>query len=86
MKNIPLILETPTFENDEIWRAEIGVLNRLSGVADNDNDEDEDSEGEDLWTKWTEDVRGKKKRVKVGGKDKSEVKIKDEEEEDLDEE
>lgn len=31
LKNIPLILETPTFESPSVWRTEISVLNRLAG-------------------------------------------------------
>ncbi|KAJ7071781.1 xylose isomerase-like protein [Mycena belliarum] len=31
-QDIPLILETPSFEQPEVWAAEIGVLNGLSGA------------------------------------------------------
>ncbi|KAF9220198.1 AP endonuclease [Gyrodon lividus] len=33
IQNIPLILETPTFEAVEVWEAEIGVLNRLAELG-----------------------------------------------------
>lgn len=38
-QNIPLILETPTFDNNRIvWGAEISVLNRLSGFGSKTGD------------------------------------------------
>ncbi|KAF9242073.1 xylose isomerase-like protein, partial [Melanogaster broomeanus] len=30
IQNMPLILETPTFEAEEVWEVEIGMLNRLA--------------------------------------------------------
>ena len=33
VQNIPLILETPTFEAEEVWECEIKVLNMLSEVG-----------------------------------------------------
>ena len=33
MQDIPLILETPTFEAVEVWECEIKVLNQLSEVG-----------------------------------------------------
>lgn len=35
-QDIPLILETPTFEATEIWTKEISALNRLSLVDDSE--------------------------------------------------
>lgn len=35
-QDIPLILETPTFEATEIWTKEISALNRLSFVDDSE--------------------------------------------------
>lgn len=34
VQNIPLILETPSFEKPEVWAREIEVLNRLSDVSE----------------------------------------------------
>ena len=33
-RNIPLILETPTFEATEVWKKEISILNCLSNLVD----------------------------------------------------
>jgi AP endonuclease-1 len=43
VQNLPLILETPSFEKPEVWATELEVLNRLSNLAvvesASDNDE-----------------------------------------------
>ena len=33
LQNIPLILETPSFEDPKVWQKEVDVLNRLSGPS-----------------------------------------------------
>ena len=40
MKDLPLILETPTFEQPEIWAHEIEMLNKISvgNLEDSHND------------------------------------------------
>jgi len=40
MKNLPLILETPTFEQPEIWAHEIEMLNKISAGDVEDTHED----------------------------------------------
>lgn len=35
MQNIPLVLETPSFEKPEVWGKEVEVLNRLSSSLEN---------------------------------------------------
>lgn len=40
VQDIPLILETPSYENPEVWATEIGVLNRLSGMKHEAKDEE----------------------------------------------
>lgn len=42
MQHIPLVLETPSFELPEtVWKMEVEVLNRLSGVELGEDGEDE---------------------------------------------
>jgi AP endonuclease-1 len=33
VQNLPLILETPSFEKPEVWATELEVLNRLSNLV-----------------------------------------------------
>jgi len=39
LQNIPLILETPSFESTEVWKKEIDILNRLS-ILDGADDQE----------------------------------------------
>ena len=32
-QNLPIVLETPSFEKVEVWAKEVEVLNRLSGLS-----------------------------------------------------
>jgi hypothetical protein len=36
VQNIPLVLETPSFEKPEVWGKEVDVLNRLSSTYENE--------------------------------------------------
>jgi AP endonuclease-1 len=36
IQGIPLILETPSFENPEVWATEIETLNKLSTLSEDD--------------------------------------------------
>ena len=39
LQDIPLVLETPSFESTEIWTKEVEVLNQLSTMGDAGNDQ-----------------------------------------------
>ena len=39
MQNIPIVIETPSFESTEIWTKEVEVLNQLSNMGDTDEDQ-----------------------------------------------
>jgi AP endonuclease 1 len=39
LQNIPLVLETPSFESTEIWTKEVEVLNQLSIMGNTDEDQ-----------------------------------------------
>ena len=39
MQNIPIVIETPSFESTEIWTKEVEVLNQLSSMGDTDEDQ-----------------------------------------------
>jgi len=38
LQNIPLVLETPSFESTEIWTQEVDVLNQLSSMVGADDE------------------------------------------------
>ncbi|KIM77488.1 hypothetical protein PILCRDRAFT_11935 [Piloderma croceum F 1598] len=38
LQNIPIVIETPSFESTEIWTSEVEVLNQLSSMGDTDED------------------------------------------------
>lgn len=57
LRNIPLILETPSFEDPKVWQKEVDVLNRLSGPSPSisgspssplTDDEEADNDHQDL--------------------------------------
>jgi AP endonuclease 1 len=39
LQNIPIVIETPSFESTEIWTKEVEVLNQLSSMGDTDEDQ-----------------------------------------------
>ena len=39
MQNIPIVIETPSFESTEIWTNEVELLNQLSSIDDTDEDQ-----------------------------------------------
>jgi len=39
LQNIPIVIETPSFESTEIWTKEVEVLNQLSNMGDTDEDQ-----------------------------------------------
>ncbi|KAF8507294.1 AP endonuclease [Hysterangium stoloniferum] len=76
LKHIPLILETPTSENSDVWKTEIEVLNGLSELAVDDD------EGLRLLSKKIDEaiavsqtkVKGKKQKVEKSVVGESKVK------------
>lgn len=61
VQNIPLILETPTFEAVEVWECEIKVLNMLSEVGVGSGAcvrEDGGTRGEEMLKEMVSDIRG----------------------------
>jgi AP endonuclease-1 len=39
LQNIPIVLETPSFESTEIWTKEVQILNQLSVMDNKDEDQ-----------------------------------------------
>ena len=38
IQGMPVVLETPSFEKNEVWTKEIEVLNGMSGIVDDGGD------------------------------------------------
>jgi AP endonuclease 1 len=68
VQNIPLILETPSFElPQETWMKEIEVLNKLSGL-------DLSQTSEDTLAEWVKEIKdGVLAAEKVSGKGKKSI-------------
>ncbi|TFK56306.1 AP endonuclease [Heliocybe sulcata] len=67
VRDIPLVMETPQYEDVEVWKKELEVLNRMSGL-------EIDEGGADLG-RWTEEIRSVvQKASEVEGKRKERLK------------
>jgi AP endonuclease-1 len=62
LANIPLILETPTFEETDVWRREMELLYELQEVTG--TDEEVEAILKEMTDKWREEL--KEMRVKSG--------------------
>lgn len=82
VQNIPLILETPTFEAVEVWECEINVLNMLSEAGTGSGSSVEEEEGDarrEMLKEMVDDIRSvireyRDHREKVGKKGTSKLK------------
>ncbi|KAK7036029.1 AP-endonuc-2 domain-containing protein [Favolaschia claudopus] len=81
--NIPLILETPSFEKPEVWAAEIAALNSLSGVTSDESQSVADTI-RDVVKKAGGDSKAKKAPKKAATAKKGRKKNKQEDDEDED--
>lgn len=66
IQNIPLVMETPQYDDDEVWRKELEVLNRLSGLSIS---EEAKTKGADL-ASWTDEIRAVVKAANAAGNTK----------------
>ncbi|KZT23879.1 AP endonuclease [Neolentinus lepideus HHB14362 ss-1] len=66
IQNIPLVMETPQYDDNEVWRKELEVLNRLSGLSIS---EEVKTKGADL-VSWTDEIQAVVKAANAAGNKK----------------
>lgn len=69
LANIPLILETPTFEETDVWRREMEILYELQEV--NGTDEEVEVRLIEMTESWAEELKAMREKSGKGPKPKA---------------
>lgn len=69
LANIPLILETPTFEETDVWRREMEILYELQEV--NGTDEEVEVRLKEMTESWAEELKAMREKSGKGPKPKA---------------
>jgi len=69
LANIPLILETPTFEETEVWRREMEILYQLQEVTG--TDEEVEAILKEMTDSWRDELKAMREKSGKGPKPKA---------------